>query len=490
MRSLRLVLTLGVTAQLAAAQTPATGPSRLTLDEAITLARQNNPGFLITATNERSADLNVRSAYGNLMPQSSASFGTSYQQAGTQFVQGIALSGSSDVVQSSYRVSLGVSASGSSLLAPKAAKANRDATSAEIEGAAEALRGQVTQQYISALQSEARAAVQDTLVVTAKAQLELVKARMEVGAGNTLEVRRAEVALGQAEAAAVGAHNTAQIDKLRLYQTMGVLMPRGGAQLTTTFAVSRPTFSVDSLIDLAKRVNPDLIALRSRQTASNVNVRMARSAYLPSGSISTGLGGNSQQYTNSEFLVAQAAASRASSQRNCMVTDSIRVGAGLGSLNCQGIVFTDADAEAIRAGNQGKFFDYNRNPFSLSAGFSIPLFDGFRREQNVEQAKIGLYNAQLTVKARELQVHTDVTAAYLNLVAALRTVELQEQNALKAREELSFAEERYRVGAAIFLDVTVSRGTYQQAQIDRVNAVYDYHKAFAALEAAVGRPLR
>jgi outer membrane protein TolC len=69
-------------------------------------------------------------------------------------------------------------------------------------------------------------------------------------------------------------------------------------------------------------------------------------------------------------------------------------------------------------------------------------------------------------------------------------VTLQDQNATRAREELSFAEERYRAGAASFLDVTTSRGTFAQAQMDRVNAVYDYHRAFAALEAAVGRPLR
>jgi outer membrane protein TolC len=75
-------------------------------------------------------------------------------------------------------------------------------------------------------------------------------------------------------------------------------------------------------------------------------------------------------------------------------------------------------------------------------------------------------------------------------MTAYRTVALQEQNATKAREELSFADERYRVGAATFLDVITSRGTFAQAQIDRVNAVYDYHRAFAALEAAVGRPLR
>jgi outer membrane protein TolC len=55
---------------------------------------------------------------------------------------------------------------------------------------------------------------------------------------------------------------------------------------------------------------------------------------------------------------------------------------------------------------------------------------------------------------------------------------------------LTFAQERYRVGAATFLDVTTSHGQFQQALIDRVNAIYDYHKAFATLESAVGRPLR
>ena len=89
-----------------------------------------------------------------------------------------------------------------------------------------------------------------------------------------------------------------------------------------------------------------------------------------------------------------------------------------------------------------------------------------------------------------LKLVEDVTQAYLNLQTALKTVQLQEVNASKAREELSYAEERYKVGAATFLDVTTSRGTFEQAQIDRLNAIYDYHKAFAALESAVGRPLR
>ena len=94
------------------------------------------------------------------------------------------------------------------------------------------------------------------------------------------------------------------------------------------------------------------------------------------------------------------------------------------------------------------------------------------------------------MRARNLQINTDVAQAYYTLLTDAKTVELQTQNATKASEELAAAQERYKVGAATFLDVTVARGTFEKAQIDRVNSIYEYHKAFAALENAVGRPLR
>jgi len=120
----------------------------------------------------------------------------------------------------------------------------------------------------------------------------------------------------------------------------------------------------------------------------------------------------------------------------------------------------------------------------------MPIFDNLQREQNLQEAMIQRDNAKFNVRARELQLTADVAQAYLNLQTALKTTQMQDINAARAREELSFAEERYRVGAATFLDVTTSRGTFEQAQIDRLNAIYDYHRAFAALENAVGRPLR
>jgi outer membrane protein len=487
-------LALVAIAPLAGAQstttTRSTSGSVLTLDEAISLARRNNPVFLSQATNRRTADAAVRSARGALLPSADASFGTRYQQGGQQVFNGLSFSNSSDAVQSSYGLNLNYRVNTGTFVNPKAAVANRDAVEADITGSAEQLRAAVTQQYLSVLQAQARAALQDTLVNTAESQLELAKAKLAVGMGTSLDIRRAEVALGQSQVALLTARNNVEVEKLRLYQQLGVAQP-DGVQLTTDFPVNPPTFSIDSLLELARGQNPAVLALRSRERAATLNVRVAKAAYTPTLNLSTGWGGNSYQYTNSDYLVDQARGGVMSQLANCLAQDSIRTRVGLASANCNTrYVFTDAQAAAIRSSNNQFPFKFERSPLALTASLSLPVFDNFNREERVQRASVEREAAAYNVKAKELAMTADVTQAYLTLKTAAQTVALQEQNAIKAREELSYAEERYKVGASTFLDVVTSRGTYEQALIDRVNAVYDYHKAFAALENAVGRPLR
>jgi len=176
---------------------------------------------------------------------------------------------------------------------------------------------------------------------------------------------------------------------------------------------------------------------------------------------------------------------------SCLSADSIRTRVGLPSSNCQSAYqFTPGMAQQIRDRNSQFPFSFQRAPVALSAMISLPLFDNFNREERVQQAQVAHDDAVYNVKAKDLALTADVTQAYRNLMTAIQTVRLQEQNAAMAKEELSFAEERYKVGASTFLDVTTSRDTYEQALVDRVTAVYDYHKAFAALENAVGHPLR
>lgn len=492
MRSLRFIALMALPGQIAFGQqtSPAPRGTSLTLEDAIATAHQNNPAFLQIENNLRNSESTVRQAYAALLPSSNASFTTAYQQGGTQIVQGVALGGSSaDSRQSSYRVGLNYFINGSVAFAPRSAHASRDAAEADIASQAEILRSQVAQQYITALQSAAQAALQDTLVLTAQGQLDLANAKMKVGAGTILDVRTAEVAVGQAQVAALTAHNQAQVDKLRLFQFMGV-PPDTAAQLTTKFAVAEPHFSLDSLIDLARKVNPDVAAKKSREFANEMNVRAARTQYIPSLSLSTGIGGNSFEYVDPNFPISNAAEQAANSAAGCMSQDSIRARVGLPGLACPSGTLSQARIDAIRASNNQFPFKFSRNPIGVSATFSLPIFNNYQREASIEQAKVARDNAAYDVRSRNLQLTTEVTQAYLTLVTDAKTVQLQEQNAAKATEELAFAEESYKVGAKTFLDVTTARGTYEQALSARVNAIYEYHKAFAALESAIGRPLR
>jgi outer membrane protein len=472
------------------AAAPASG-APLTLDEAISLARRNNPTFLSISNNRRTADAAIRSARGAFLPSADASFGARYQQGGTQVFNGLNFSNSSATQQANYSLNLGYRINSATFVQPRAARANREAVEADITGNSEQLRAAVTQQYLTVLQAQARSALQDTLVNTARTQLELAKAKVAVGSGTVLDVRRAEVGLGQAQVALLRERNSVEVEKLRLFQQMGVAQAPGVA-LVTEFRIDAPTFTLAQLLETARQQNPAIIALRSRERAADLNTKVAKAEYTPTLSLSTGWGGNSYQYTDADFLVNQARAGTLDAQASCIQQDSIRTRVGLPSANCNGAAyqFTDAQAASIRERNNQFPFKFQRSPLAFTASLSIPIFDNFNREERVQRAEVERDDAMYNVRAKDLALTADVTQAYLTLTTGLQTVALQEQNATKAKEELAYAEERYKVGLATFLDVTTSRGTYEQALIDRVNAVYDYHKAFAALENAVGRPLR
>jgi outer membrane protein len=488
---LLVVLSFAALAPLGAQGRDTTAGPTLSLEDAVTLARRSNPTHQQTVNNRRAAGAALRAAYGSLLPSADVSFGSTYREGGQAIFNGELLGASGDIMSSSYSLGVDYRINAATFMEPRVAAANLDAVEADITGSAEALRALVVQRYLTVLQSQANAELQDTLVATAQVQLQLAQARAAAGAATQLDVRRAEVALGQARVGALRARNQIEIDKLRLFQEMGVQQP-ANVQLTSDFTLAPPTFTLDNVLQMARGANPTLNASRFRERAATVRTRAARSEYSPTLSISTGWGGYTQQFTDDAFPIEQARAGTLQERASCFFRDTIRRGVGLTGIEaeCQAINFTSADEATIRRSNSQYPFDFQKNPWSLSAFISIPIFDGLRREQRIEEAFAARSDARQNVRARELALTADVSAAYLTLTTAQQTVVLQTENAAKAREELAFAEERYRVGATTFLDVTEARSSYERAESERITAVYDYHKAFAALENAVGRPLR
>jgi outer membrane protein len=492
----RLYLILGllmpavVSAQTAATAAPQQRAA-LSLDEAITLARRNNPVHLGTINNRRTADAAVRAARGQLLPNADASFFAQRQQGGRQIFGGTSLGATSDINQSQYQIGIGYRLNRATLLTPKLERANRDAVEADITGSAELLRAGVVQQYLGVLQAQDRASLQDTLLHAAQTQLVLAQARALVGSGTQLDVSRAEVTVGQLQVQVIQARNQIEIEKLRLFQQMGVEQP-ADVVLTTQFTALTDPPPLAELLASARAGNPVVLALRSREKVADLNVKRARGEYSPTLSINTGISGYTYSYANSNFLVQQASAGVAESQLACIRTEEVRAALGLANnlSQCQSMVLTDEQISRLRSDNKQFPFNFQNSPKSISATISLPLFDGFAREQRVQEAQAFRDDARFSVRARELALTADVTVAYLTLTTAAKTAALQAQNAAKARLELKFTQDRYRSGAVSLVDVTDARAAFERAESDRINAVFDYHKAFAALESAVGRPLR
>jgi len=466
-----------------------TAPAVLTLQQALAIARHNNPAFLQTVAAREGAAATERAAFGQLLPQLSANLYGGYQQGGQVVVSGSFLGASSDYLQSQYGLNLSYTLSANTLLTPAFERANHAAAVADVAGQGETLENLVAQQYVTAVEDQAKAALQDTLVADVLAQLELARARVEAGSATPLDSARAAVTYGQQKVQALQAHNLVAIDKQRLFQQLGVAAPPV-VQLADVYPVVAPGFSLDSVLALARRANPQVNALRARTHAADVGVRRAVGQYAPTLQVQTGIGGYTFQYTNDAFLVGSAQAQLAQQVGSCMALDTIGRAAGLPARNCGSTALTPSQVASIRAGNRAFPFTFQNLPRQITAVFSLPIFDGFQREQRLEQAEVTRETARYTERARELQLTADVTSAYLTLTAAVQTVGIQEQNAAAAREALNLAEERYRVGASTFVDVADARAAFERAENDRISAVYDYHKAFAALETTVGKPLR
>src|SRR5258707_9377165 len=104
---------------------------------------------------------------------------------------------------------------------------------------------------------------------------------------------------------------------------MGTPQPRNRT-LVDQFPVTPTSLNLHDLIESARRDNPSVLALRSREHVSELNVRREKGEYSPTLSLSTGVGGYTYGYTNSNFPVRQAAAQLDPARPSCIRTQDLR----------------------------------------------------------------------------------------------------------------------------------------------------------------------
>jgi outer membrane protein len=470
---------------------PAQPAATLTLREAIELARRNNPDYLATSNDIGPAEWAVRNAYGNLLPGADVSTSLSWTAAGQSRV-GVVTSEAleTDYYSSSYRMGLGYSLSGARLLSPGQQKSNRRAVASTIEAAAFNLESAVTRQYLAVLRAQDNVRVSEQELSRAQENLKLAEARVQVEAAIPMEAKQAQVEVGRAEVTLLQARNAVYSERMRLVQMLGVEID-AELQLTTRFEVQDLPHSRDQLIAMAAESHPQLRAAEAQRNAAGMSVKMARTAYLPSLNVSAGWSAYARRAGNAEFLVRQAQGAAESQQQSCALLNNIS--AGLSTplpgtpADCSLFAFTPADEERIRDGNR---LDFAREPFGMNFTISLPVFNGFGRERQLEEARVAERDADLRLRAERLRLRTDVATAYASLETARQSVALEARNQELATEQLELARERYRVGVGTFLELQDAETTKARADRAQLAAQYNYHEALAALEAAVGRTLK
>jgi len=474
----------------------------LSLGEALRQARANSPTYRQTVNDAGPAKWGVRNAYGNLLPSFNVSSDLGYTGSGQSNFGGGFVRPTSPFVTSGYSLNLQWQLNGRTLTAPAEQKALRRATDEDISGAGVSLRVEIETQYLTTLQATAQVAVARQQVVRNAEFLRLAEARYQVGQATLLDVRQAQVTKGQGDVAllrAVQAENEAKLDLLR---RMGVEPPVPVDQiaLSDSFPMTPPTLQLDSLLALADAQNPALRSLRARRTAAAYSVRSARSEFLPTLSLQAGWSGFTQQFTNEDFLLGEQLSSAQAQAADCQYDNQVRAALDLGGqvgdcfasagLNDAGTGLLDPVSRQIRDANDAFPFSYTGQPFQASLRISLPIFTGFGRSLRLSQARAQEQDADESARARRLQVRSDVHARFLGLQTAYQAIAVEAANRESARDQLRLAQDRYRLGAGTSLELSDAQNAVQRAEGDYVNAVYDYHKAIAALEAAVGRPLR
>lgn len=129
------------------------------------------------------------------------------------------------------------------------------------------------------------------------------------------------------------------------------------------------------------------------------------------------------------------------------------------------------------------------NNWSLRFSLNWTLFNGFTREASQVSAAVSRDVAQAQADDARRRVNAQLTEQLAAVTTAYAQIDISAANVAAATEALRVTQERYRLGAGTLLDLLTAQANITQAQVNQVQARYDYLVARAQVEALIGHPL-
>jgi outer membrane protein len=414
----------------------ASGERSVTLADAIRLSERVQPDVVGAAADVRTAGARRRSAWGAFLPTLSAGTSASdFFSEGTSRIDpvtGQLTSGNS----SNRSISTSLSANvdlftgfrrGAEM---RAARASQDAADASLTDARFQQALTTTNQFLDALAAAQLLGVRQASVRRAEEQLKTSVAKLRAGSATRSDSLRSLVTLGNTRLDLI----TTQAQLAAAEASLARLIGQSGrvhAVDDSAFYQVQPVIDTQALRVEAEARSPRVRSAAASAAAARANVRASRSAYWPTLNLAANTGWNGSR---------------------------------------------DRDYDLL-----------NQRQLSLSLRWT--LFNGFERELTIVQREADLDLAEATAADAQRAVQTELITRVAELDAARTRIEITGTSVVAAREDLRVQQERYRLGVSTIVDLLTSQEALNQAEVDVVNARFDYLRAKAQLEALIGRNL-
>jgi outer membrane protein len=465
----------------------AEGQNLLSLKQAIETALSNNIRMKQGATAIESAELNLRQAKMNRLPNLNAgvgqslNYGRSVNPYDNQVVEDQRVNSSNLSLSASVNIFNGFQNRNTiqqRLLDLKAGKEDLGTTRNNL------ILG-VVEAFANVLSNKA-------ILESSRFQLESTRAQLDrtekmVAAGRMAEaaVFDLKAQLATEETNQVVAENNLELARLSLAQWMQVNPENLGE-------IAEPSLKVDpgaeqpaaEIYRLAESAQPQIQAARTRVLSAEKSIEVARSGFYPSLSLQGGLFTNYSSLARKYIPGATLAEPYYQPFGEFSISDPSS-GTSIPVTISQKIYQAPGRLEDLSFGSQ---FDNNLRR-GITLNLNVPVFNGHQARIAQESARISRRNAELQLEQEKNNLRQSIESAVANEKAARKRLDAIEKQIKALEESWRLSEQRFNLGVLNPVDYLQAKNNLARAINDRARFRYDFFIRRALLDFYMGKEL-
>ncbi len=394
----------------------------LTLEEAVTLALENNYEIKIAANNSKIDATNNNLANAGMLPTLSANLNNNNSQTNTTQTQA---DGSQRTLNNAKNFSLtyGVGLDwtvfdGLSMFARKEQLATLEAQGkAELQATILNRISDIYLTYYDLVQQQHVMASIDSAIVISNERVTTAQNRFSIGKASKLELLNAQVDLNTDKSLLLSQKEMYKNTKIKLNELLA-------RDLQTDFKVIQEVTFEDNLTyeelkELAAEQNPQLQAQILTKKVADLNLKQVKGNRYPTVRITSGY-----NFTRSE--------------------------ASLGFIT--------------QSSGQG---------FVYGVSASVPIFNGFLQNKREKVAKYEVENATFVLDQQKLALESQMASFYQSYQTNLELTKIEEENVAIAKQNLEITLAKFKIGTITTIEVRTAQQNYIEASVRYATAQYN-----------------